>query len=103
MPSLNYNTEHNSTAFLKRMPSDDRLHDSTIKAIGLGDLDLQPSDVERVGTAAQGQAGHPPVSVVAFARTPARGLAGLLRHHAVRVFAQHLAARWLHTKMKLPL
>ena len=58
MPSLNYNTEHNSTAFLKRTSSDDRLHDSTAKAIGLGDLDLQSGDAERAGAIAQGLAGH---------------------------------------------
>ena len=63
-------------------------------AVGLGDPDLRPGGAERIGVVAQGQIGRPPVSVEAFARTPARGPAGSLWHRAVQVFVRCPAARW---------
>ena len=35
--------------------------------VRLGGLNLQPGDAERIGVAAQGQAGYPPASAAAFA------------------------------------
>ena len=52
-------------------------------------------DAERVGAVARGRAGHQPVSVAAFARTPAYGPADLRRHRAVQVLTQRLVARRL--------
>ena len=61
-------------------------------AVGLGDLDLQPVDGERVGAVAQRHAIHPAIAMAAPGRAPAHGLAHLVQHDAMGVFAQRLVA-----------
>ena len=71
-------------------------------AAGPGGLDLKPGDAGRIGAVAQGRAGHPSVSVEAFARTrPAVrwiSCGPVPRRYSPNV----LWLDGLHTKMKLP-